>query len=111
MTSQMKSCHICGFREGFSPNGDGIHDFFQVRGIEEYPDATMVVFNRWGSKVFEKEHYGNLNVWGSDQDAWWWGYSQNPLDIGGSKVPTGNYLYVFTDGKGNTYTGTVMVSY
>ena len=69
----------------------------------------MYIFNRWGNKVFEKDHYGNLNFWGSDQDAWWWGYSQNPLDIGGGKVPPGNYLYVFEDGYGKTYTGTVMV--
>jgi hypothetical protein len=26
--------------DGFSPNGDGVHDFFQIYCIEKYPDAV-----------------------------------------------------------------------
>ncbi len=97
--------------EGFSPNGDGIHDYFQIRGIEAYPDATLYIFNRWGNKLFEKKNYGNLSVWGSDQYAWWDGYSENKLTIGNEKVPPGNYLYILDLGNGDVRKGTVMVSY
>jgi gliding motility-associated-like protein len=97
--------------EGFSPNGDGIHDFFQIVGIEDFPDARMMIFNRWGNKLFEKEKYGNLNYWGSHEEAWWWGYSESRLNFGNSKVPVGNYLYILELGNGKTYKGTVMVSY
>jgi gliding motility-associated-like protein len=97
--------------EGFSPNGDGVHDFFQILGIEDYPDAKLYIFNRWGSKLFEKEHYGNLTYWGSPEEAWWWGYSEASLTLGGGKVPVGNYIYILELGNGTTHTGTVMVSY
>jgi gliding motility-associated-like protein len=98
--------------EGFSPNGDDVHDYFRISGIDEYPDAKMVIFNRWGNKVFEKEKYGNLSHWGSDQEAWWWGISEARGVIGsGKRVPVGNYLYLLNLGNGKTITGTVMVSY
>lgn len=97
--------------EGFSPNGDGIHDFFQILGIEEFPDAKMMIFNRWGNKLFEKEKYGNLNHWGSHEEAWWWGTSESRWTIGSGRVPVGNYLYILELGNGKTFKGTVMVSY
>ena len=37
---------------GFSPNGDGINDFFFVYG-EGLRDFNIAIFNRWGEKVFE----------------------------------------------------------
>jgi gliding motility-associated-like protein len=98
--------------EGFSPNGDGIHDFFQVEGIEDYPEAVMMIFNRWGNKIFEKERYGNLGYWGSNEEAWWWGYSDSGLTFySDQKVPIGNYLYILNLRNGTVRTGTVMVSY
>ena len=97
--------------EGFSPNNDGVHDYFQIVGIEKFPDAKMYIFNRWGNKLFEKEHYGNLNYWGSHADAWWDGYSDSRWNVGGGRVPVGNYLYILELGNGKTFKGTVMVSY
>jgi gliding motility-associated-like protein len=97
--------------EGFSPNGDGVHDFFQVYCIEKYPDAIMYIFDRAGNKLFEKAHYGNLDHWGSDQDAWWWGNAKNRWIIGRGTLPAGNYLYVLELGTGEVRTGTVMISY
>jgi gliding motility-associated-like protein len=98
--------------EGFSPNGDGVHDFFQVVGIEDFPEAKMMIFNRWGNKIFEKERYGNVSHWGSDDEAWWWGYTNARMTVGGTvKVPVGNYLYVLDLGTGVVKSGTVMVSY
>ena len=43
----------------FSPNGDGFNDRFIVRGIEDFPDNSFVVFNRWGQTVFESNGYNN----------------------------------------------------
>ena len=97
--------------EGFSPNADGVHDFFQIVGIEEFPDAKMMIFNRWGNKIFEKEKYGNLNFWGSHEEAWWWGISESRWNVGSGRVPVGNYLYILELGNGTTFKGTVMVSY
>jgi len=97
--------------EGFSPNGDGVHDFFQIFCIEKYPDAVMRIFDRAGNKLFEKRHYGNLKYWGSDQEAWWWGKSENKWTLGRDNLPAGNYLYVLELGNGEVRTGTVMIAY
>lgn len=40
----------------FTPNGDGENDFFRVRS-ELIDQATMMIFNRWGEKIFQS---GNL---------------------------------------------------
>jgi gliding motility-associated-like protein len=36
----------------FSPNGDGQNDIFYVRG-KGVKDVRLIIFNRWGEKVFE----------------------------------------------------------
>ena len=100
--------------EGFSPNDDGVHDFFQILCIQKYPNAKLMIFNRNGVKLWEKEHYGNLDVWGTYNDAWWWGTSENRLTIGhAGGLPAGNYIYVLilNDGLGTVKNGTVMLAY
>ncbi|WP_167616124.1 gliding motility-associated C-terminal domain-containing protein [Maribellus sediminis] len=100
--------------EGFSPNDDGVHDFFQILCIyPRYPDAKLMIFNRNGNLLWEKEHYGNYDYWGWN-DAWWWGTSDNKLTIGRSGgLPAGNYIYVLllNDGLGGVRNGTVMIAY
>src|SRR5690606_3938287 len=48
---------------GISPNGDGFNDFFTVRGLENYPNNKLLVFNRWGNQVYEEQNYRNSNPW------------------------------------------------
>jgi len=50
----------------FTPNGDGINDFWQIDNIENYPTAMVQIFNRYGQKLFESRGYvkpfdGNYN--------------------------------------------------
>lgn len=42
-----------------SPNGDGINDVLEFQYLEFYPSNKLMVFNRWGSLIFEKENYTN----------------------------------------------------
>ncbi len=44
---------------GFSPNADGVNDAFVITGLENFPSASLIVFNRWGSKVYESSPYRN----------------------------------------------------
>jgi gliding motility-associated-like protein len=74
--------------EGFSPNGDGINDFFIVPNLANYPNTQIVIFNRWGTKVFESDNYQND----------WNGISQSPLNVGGDELPEGTYFYILTMG-------------
>jgi len=62
----------------FTPNNDGVNDFWLLKGIENYPGALVQIFNRYGQKVFESK-----------------GYAQ-PFDgkIGGSVLQPGVYYYI-----------------
>jgi len=78
----------------FSPNGDGIHDEFRISGLHNYENPVIEIYNRWGNIVYKKDHYGNVNYWGSEADAWWKGYSDNKWTISTEQVPAGTYYYV-----------------
>jgi len=41
----------------FTPNGDGINDYWQITGIDSYPTALVQIFNRYGQKLFESKGY------------------------------------------------------
>ena len=43
----------------FSPNGDGINDTWIIRELDDYPGATVSVFNRYGQVVFSSNGYPN----------------------------------------------------
>ena len=50
----------------FSPNGDGINDTWKVKYLENYPGATVDIFDRLGQPVYHSEGYnqewdGTLN--------------------------------------------------
>nr|WP_292961759.1 gliding motility-associated C-terminal domain-containing protein [Muricauda sp. UBA7809] len=42
-----------------SPNGDGINDFWVIDNLEESPNNSVRIFNRYGQKVFEQINYTN----------------------------------------------------
>lgn len=37
----------------FSPNSDGVNDILFVRGADGFESMNLIVYNRWGEKVFE----------------------------------------------------------
>lgn len=39
--------------DAFSPNGDGINDEWNIKGIEFYPNALVTIYNRWGRLVWK----------------------------------------------------------
>ena len=75
---------------GVTPNGDGAHDFFQVLGIENYPNNNMKIFNRWGVLIYETDGYDDgTNVFR--------GISEGRSTVRqGEELPTGTYYYVLT---------------
>ncbi|WP_293296378.1 gliding motility-associated C-terminal domain-containing protein [Allomuricauda sp.] len=42
-----------------SPNGDGINDSWIIDNLEESPNNSVRIFNRYGQKVFEQINYTN----------------------------------------------------
>ncbi len=58
---------------GFSPNGDGVNDYFHIvlRGPVDF--VSMSIFNRWGEKIFET----------TSQDPGWDGtFQERPQPVG-----------------------------
>lgn len=60
----------------FTPNGDGINDFFSVKG-EAIQSFTLEIYNRWGQLIFQTR----------DVTASWDGTYK------GQVVPMGAYVY------------------
>ena len=71
-----------------TPNGDGLNDVFVIRGLEQYPNNTLKIYNRWGVKVYEVDGYG--------QDGKFFrGVSEGRVTINkDEKLPVGTYYYV-----------------
>ncbi len=63
---------------GFSPNGDGINDFWVIPNIEIQGPSVLRIYNRWGEEIYGKENY--RNTWDGTN------FSGNPL-------PDGTYFY------------------
>lgn len=61
----------------FTPNGDGMSDFFTIVNIENFPNNELRVFNRWGNEVFGT--LGYENEWDGDYN--------------GGMLPDGTYFY------------------
>lgn len=78
----------------FSPNGDGINDFWNIEALITYPQSIMIVFNRYGQQVYHDIGYSK--PWNGTYD--------------GKTVPAGTYYYIL-DLKNNTpmMTGWVVV--
>ncbi|HEX4887243.1 MAG TPA: gliding motility-associated C-terminal domain-containing protein, partial [Luteibaculaceae bacterium] len=83
--------------EGFSPNGDGVNDFFVIPAISEFPQASLKVYNRWGQLIFESNSYQNN----------WDGTFQKS----GEDVPQGTYFYLLDLGLGDkAQKGTIYIN-
>ena len=69
-------------------NGNSQNDHFHIGGIENYPNNTVRIFNRWGVKVFDTEGYDNVrNVFK--------GFSNGRVTVEGSEnLPQGTYYYI-----------------
>ncbi|PIF71097.1 gliding motility-associated C-terminal domain-containing protein [Flavobacterium sp. 2] len=79
-----------------SPNGDGLNDYFNIEGLENFSENSLQIFNRYGVKVFETVNYGaNGN--------WFRGISDGRTTVAKNDgLPTGTYFYVI---KYKTYNG------
>jgi gliding motility-associated-like protein len=60
------------------PDGDGKNDRFYILGLEKHPESRLVIYNRWGLKIYESSDYKND-----------WEGTHN-----GKKVPDGVYYYI-----------------
>ena len=74
-----------------SPNSDNNNDTWEITGLQNYPNAIISVFDRWGQKVYE----------GTSTSAPWNGKYQD------KDLPTADYYYIIELGNGDKYNGVV----
>ncbi|MBS1583206.1 MAG: gliding motility-associated C-terminal domain-containing protein [Bacteroidetes bacterium] len=81
-------CSTLVVPDAFSPNRDGVNDTYVIRGLEYYPDNTLQVFNRWGSKVLDRSPYTNN----------WDGRSEGSMNWG-EDLPESTYYFILDPGN------------
>ncbi len=96
ITVDLTACDLSVYRllipDGFSPNGDGINDLFDLRDVEFlFENYTIEIYNR----------YGNLVYMGNNSVAPWDGTANQSGAIGDNIVPNGVYFYIFNFNRNN----------
>ena len=71
---------------GFSPDGDGINEYWEIDGIENYPENIVQIYNRWGDLVFETTGYNNTSKV-------FRGIANRKRNLGADKLPGGTYFF------------------
>ncbi len=81
-----QSCGLA-FPNIVTPDGAGtiLNDLFYIDGLDKFPGSALVIYNRWGSKLYDNSNYSN--------------------DWSGSKYSDGTYYYVLTVSDGRSIPG------
>jgi gliding motility-associated-like protein len=68
----------------FTPNGDGVNDTWDIKYLNTYPNVTVEIFNRYGSKMYFSNGY------------------PVPWDgrFNGGDLPVGTYYYIINPNSG-----------
>ena len=70
-----------GMNEGFSPNGDGYNDTWEISYLNQYESSKIEVFNRWGASLWSSS-YPSIENWDGKHN--------------GTDLPVGTYYYIIT---------------
>ena len=90
------TCEDWVFDDLITPNGDGANDTWTIPNISDFPKNELVIFSRWGDKVFDKTPYDNS----------WQGTNNS-----GKPLPIGAYFFTLklNDTAETVYTGSVSI--
>ena len=78
----------------FTPDGDGYNDTWVLENIQNYEGATIQIFNKWGTLIFESDH------------------TYEPWDgtYNGKQLPSATYYYVIDLNRESApYTGPLTI--
>jgi gliding motility-associated-like protein len=79
---------------GFSPNQDGLNDYFEIPGVGYWENFNVSIYNRWGQLVYQNTNYQNE----------WNGQGQN-----GEPLVDDTYYYTVEIPNVNNYSGFVVI--
>ena len=93
VTPDLTACGKISLPDGFSPNGDGINDTYDVDNLSIlYPNFEIEIYNRNGNIVYK----GNANTPRFD------GTSNQGRVVAKGDLPVGVYFYIFKFNDGET---------
>lgn len=75
------------FFNGFSPNGDGVNDWWKIPALGYYSNNRVVIINRWGDEVWKNDNYDNKDIIFSGNNMY------------GQALPDGTYYYIIQYNK------------
>ncbi len=78
-----------GYEKFFTPNGDGVHENWNVIGTELFPEARLYIYDRYGKLLRQISPQG---------PGWDGSYLGRPL-------PSSDYWFKFEYGEGEVFTG------
>ncbi|MEC3905816.1 gliding motility-associated C-terminal domain-containing protein [Tamlana sp. 2201CG12-4] len=103
VTPNVTACGKLSMPDGFSPNGDGVNDTFEIDNLSLiYPNFEIEIYNRYGNMVYR----GNANSPSFD------GTSNKSSGIAKGDLPVGVYFYIFNfnDGENKPEQGRLYLS-
>jgi gliding motility-associated-like protein len=78
----------------FTPNGDGINDTWNIVNIDNYPNCTVNIYNRWGQNVFSS--IGYVKSWDGKYN--------------GALLPVSTYYYIIDlKNENKPYSGSITI--
>jgi mucin-2 len=104
VTVDLTRCEDILIPDGFSPNEDGVNDFFVIKDLEiAYPSYTLEIYNRYGNVLYK----GNINT-----PNWNGTTTVGGIKLGNNVVPVGVYFYIleFNDGERKAKQGRLYLS-
>jgi gliding motility-associated-like protein len=89
--------HLIDLPTGITPNDDGVNDVWNIRALDQFPDAVVEVYDQWGTLVWRSEP-GYPTPW-------------DGRNMRGNQVPFDSYHFVihFNDGTDERYVGFITV--
>ena len=103
VTPDLTSCGKLRLPDGFSPNGDGVNDTYEVDNLAIlYPNFEMEIYNRYGNIVYK----------GNASSPRFNGISNQARTVVKGELPVGMYYYIFifNDGENKPEQGHLYLS-
>jgi gliding motility-associated-like protein len=103
VTPDLTSCGVLRLPDGFSPNGDGVNDTYEIDNLAIiYPKFEMEIYNRYGNIVYK----------GNASSPRFNGISNQARTAFKGDLPVGMYYYVFifNDGESKPVQGNLYLS-
>ncbi|MGF1558775.1 MAG: T9SS type B sorting domain-containing protein, partial [Flavobacteriaceae bacterium] len=84
-----KTVIALGYQKFFTPNGDGIHEHWNVIGAENYPGSQLYIFDKYGKLIAQISPTGPG-----------WDGTYN-----GIRLPASDYWFRYVHGDGKVFSG------